>query len=319
MLQNIHEFLGRLAPPERLKEFVVVIDVDKQTEKGPIVYDYAEKEIWLVHNLDVVKGYLLSVLKAAERCTVVVWYDDAVLFFRTMEFLYNFDNLKQTWNTVQYATHAYNYYLSKISGKTMNNTQLPPFCCDMPIGFELLVAIAPSKLHRHHLSSTSIGLIQILRTVTYIHGGQFAILQGEGSKSYNTSGILQLLEKVGCDGFVSDQRPDAKPVYMPSDKVSLLIPKLWDTLDNIQLLSASKVDNGLDSEGYMIQNDEDHHNFLQQYKSSISDPSGPSLRQLLATIDAVEPEAKPTKVIYLVRESYEQLVSDIESGTTNTI
>lgn len=311
--------LKKLAPPGRSRGIVVVFDIGNRREKGPLGFDFAEKEIWFVYDESALEQYLLKALKVDDRCTVLVWYHDYESFFRIMGFLSRFDGQKQRDLTTKYAREAYGYYLSKMNGgKTIAVPDLPSYFCDTPLPFELMVALDSSSLHRDHLSSPSIGLLQILRTISYLHGGQFAVITRLAkAKSANAGQVLSLLENCGCSGF-SDHRPEARAVYSQLEHINLLIPKLWDTLSNIQLISLSKVEDGISPKSYMIESEDHHFQFINAYKQYLSQPTNIP-QALLDLLGVSAPPIEPPKATYLVHAAHEQLLDEVQRQTMNTI
>ncbi|EDK39011.2 hypothetical protein PGUG_03109 [Meyerozyma guilliermondii ATCC 6260] len=319
MVPQSSNVLEKLAPPGRSRGIVVVFDIGNRRQKGPLGFVFAEKEIWFVHDVEAMEQYLLEALNVEDRCTVLVWYHDYQSFFYIMGFLSRFDGQKQRDKTSVYAREAYGYYLSKINGgKAIPDPDLPPYFCDTPLPFELMVALDPSSLHRDHLSSSSIGLLQILRTITYLHGGQFAVITGSAKTNSNNAGsVLSILEKCGCDGF-SDHRPEAQAVYSHSEDVNLLIPKSWDTLKSIQSIILAKVEDGVSPKSYMIESEDDHFRFIETYKHYLSQPNNTS-QELLDLLGISAPPIESPKSAYSVHAAHEQLLNEIQHQTTNTI
>ena len=314
MVAQFLNVLEKLAPPRRSRGIVVVFDIGKRREKGPLGFDFAEREIWFVHDVEAMEQYLSTALSVDDRCTVLVWYQDYESFFHIMGFLSRFDGQKQRDKTTAYAREAYGYYLSRMNeGNAIPDSDLPPHFCDSPLPFELLVALDSSSLHRDHLSSPSIGLMQILRTISYVHGGQFAVITRPAkAKTSNAGTVLSLLETCGCDEF-SDHRPEARAIYSQLEDLNLLIPKLWDTLGNIQLISLSKVEDGISPSTYIIESEAHHFHFIEAYKHYLSQPAN-TPQALLDLLGISAPPIESPKSTYLVHAAHEQLLDEIQSS-----
>lgn len=305
------DVLDQLIPPGNSRGLVVVFDPSLLREKGPVVFDSADTDVLFVHSLAAMQPYLRSAMVSAQRCTVLVWYYDYESLFQTLAFLALFDSTKHRARTSELAQEAYTSQMARLEGSPHNiHRHLPELCCCDPLPFELVLVVDAATFRRDHLSPASIAVNQILRTLSYIHGGQYAVVTRSHYLPASALSVLQMLETLGCDGFLDGDRHDAKQVYAPEDHVNLYVPKLWDTLDNIAAISASKVDSGPLAANFMFDAAHGVRLFIVAYGQYASRPTSSSLRTLLDHIGVAKTAIESPQQV-LMQQYYQEAVAQV--------